>query len=46
MEKDKITEEEAEAVELVLFQVPECYVYMVKFSVMIRLSLHVAKKSI
>ncbi|XP_042011230.1 NECAP-like protein CG9132 [Salvia splendens] len=29
MEKDKITEEEAEAVELVLFQVPECYVYMI-----------------
>lgn len=35
MEKDKKTEEkeeeEVEAIELVLFQVSECYVYMVNF---------------
>lgn len=41
MEKDKITEikeegvgEEADAIELVLFQVSECYVYMVIFNIM------------
>lgn len=30
-EKEAEIEEEAEAVELVLFQVSECYVYMVNF---------------
>lgn len=43
MDKDKITEEkeeavlveeEADAVELVLFQVSECYVYLVIFNIM------------
>lgn len=29
-EKEKAIEEESEASELVLFQVPECYVYLVK----------------
>ena len=35
MEKDKITEEEEEtdAVEMVLFQVSECYVYVVIFNI-------------